>query len=189
MKCTGKSCSKLDQCKFKGIFLGYTSTDHNILYINLDSSLIKIMRPAQFGETWYLQTSWPPAAQLLNDLSVEADIDTTPDTPHCLEPLQTNAPYPPMLEPNPNATPWTVSDKCKLLPLPLWHAATLPIWQTLAATGARTLAIATPPTASNPCYHWGHRTIDIMTVADFNHSDMAMIYMSLDPYFKAFEPM
>jgi hypothetical protein len=63
MKCTGKRCGKLDQHDFKGIFLGYTTADHNIIYIDLDSSLFKTSHHAQFDEAWYLQTTRPPTVR------------------------------------------------------------------------------------------------------------------------------
>jgi hypothetical protein len=37
VKHTGKRCGKLDRHDFKGMFLGYTTTNHNIVYIDLDS--------------------------------------------------------------------------------------------------------------------------------------------------------
>jgi hypothetical protein len=54
-------------------FLGYASTDQNILYLDLDSVLVKRSHHAQFDEAWYLQPTRPPAAQLLYNLGLEAD--------------------------------------------------------------------------------------------------------------------
>ncbi len=65
--------NKLDKHNFKGIFLGYLATDHNFVYLNLDSSIIKRSHHAQFDDAWYLQPSQPLAAQLLYDLGVEPD--------------------------------------------------------------------------------------------------------------------
>jgi hypothetical protein len=129
MKHTGKRHGKLDRHVFKGKFLGYTTTDHNIVYIDLDSGLVNTSHHAQFDEAWYLQTTWPPAVQLLFDLGIEADVATTPDPPQDSEPLQLDAPYPPLPTPPSGDNPWTVPAKCKLLPLPLprWHSATPPI--------------------------------------------------------------
>ncbi len=64
---------KLDKHDFKGIFLGYTATDQNIVYLDLDSGLVKQSHHAQFDEAWFLQDSCPPAAQLLYDLGMEPD--------------------------------------------------------------------------------------------------------------------
>jgi hypothetical protein len=87
MKRTGKRRGKLDRHDFKGIFLNYTTTDHNIVYIDLDSGLVKTSHHAQFDVVWYLQAKWPPAVQLLFNLGVDAEVDTTPMHPstqnHC----------------------------------------------------------------------------------------------------------
>ena len=53
-----------------GIFLGYTSTDENIRYIDLTSGVVKNIQHTVFDEAWYLQVSRPPAAQLLYDLGL-----------------------------------------------------------------------------------------------------------------------
>ena len=55
VKRTGDRRSKLDRHDFRGIFLGYASTDQNILYLNLDSGLVKCSHHAQFDKAWYLQ--------------------------------------------------------------------------------------------------------------------------------------
>jgi hypothetical protein len=55
VKRTGDHRSKLDRHDFCGIFLGHASTDQNILYLNLDSGLVKCSHHAQFDEAWYLQ--------------------------------------------------------------------------------------------------------------------------------------
>jgi hypothetical protein len=73
VKRSGNRRSKLDKHDFKGIFLGYTATDHNILYLDLDSGIVKRSHHAQFDEAWYLQATWPPASQLLYDLGVKPD--------------------------------------------------------------------------------------------------------------------
>jgi hypothetical protein len=72
IKRTGNRRAKLDRHDFSGIFLGYTSTDQNIIYLDLDSGLVKRSHHALFDEAWYLQPSQPPAAQLLYDLGLEA---------------------------------------------------------------------------------------------------------------------
>jgi hypothetical protein len=73
--------SKLDRHNFKGIFLGYTATDQNIIYLDLDSGVVKTSHHAQFDEAWYLQSSRPPAAQLLYDLGIVPEEATSTDTP------------------------------------------------------------------------------------------------------------
>jgi hypothetical protein len=71
VKRSGKQRSKLDRHDFKGVFLGYTATDQNIVYLNLDSGVVKTSHHAQFNEAWYLQPTRPPAPQLLYDLGVQ----------------------------------------------------------------------------------------------------------------------
>ena len=65
VKRSGDRSGKLDRNDFTGIFLGFTATDHNILYLDLESGLVKRSHHAQFNEAWYLQPVRPPAAQLL----------------------------------------------------------------------------------------------------------------------------
>jgi hypothetical protein len=129
----------------------------------------------------------PPAAQLLFDLGVEEDVDTTANPPQYSEPLQFNAPYPPMPTLKSDDNPWTDPAKCKLPPLPLRHSATPPVQQTLTAVAARTLAITSPSKTSTPHQRQCNEKLEIMTAADISRSNMAMIYMSPDPFFKAFE--
>jgi hypothetical protein len=71
----GSRCSKLDQHDFKGLVLGYMATDQNIVYLDLDSGVVKASHTAQFDEAWYLQPSCPPAAQLLYDLGILLECD------------------------------------------------------------------------------------------------------------------
>ena len=73
VKHSGDRRAKLDRHDFTGIFLGYTATDQNIVYLDLDSGIVKHSHHATFDEAWYLQPARPPAAQLLYDLGLEAD--------------------------------------------------------------------------------------------------------------------
>jgi hypothetical protein len=63
------------------MFLGYTATDQNIIYLDLDSGVVKTSHHAQFDEAWYLQSSRPPTAQLLYDLGIVPEEATLTDTP------------------------------------------------------------------------------------------------------------
>jgi hypothetical protein len=65
IKRLGSHRSKLDRHNFKGIFLGYMATDQNIVYLDLDSGVVKCSYHAQFDEAWYLQPTRLPASQLL----------------------------------------------------------------------------------------------------------------------------
>jgi hypothetical protein len=106
VKRSGDRRAKLDRHDFTGIFLGYTATDQNIVYLDLDSGIVKHSHHATFDEAWYLQPAQPPAAQLLYDLGLEADeldillsdnspndalLSTCPSTPP-------SAPWPPLYD-------------------------------------------------------------------------------------------
>ena len=55
VKRTGSRRCKLDRHDFTGIFLGYTAMDQNIIYLDLDSDVVKSCHHAVFDEAWYLQ--------------------------------------------------------------------------------------------------------------------------------------
>ncbi len=62
VKRTGTRRCKLDRHDFTGVFLGYTATNKNILYLDLDLGVVKSCHHAIFDEAWYMQPSRPPAA-------------------------------------------------------------------------------------------------------------------------------
>jgi hypothetical protein len=62
------------------------ATDQNIIYLNLDSGVVKSCHHAVFDKAWYLQPTQPPAAQLLYDLGLEAET----------EPMTTSGPVQPI---------------------------------------------------------------------------------------------
>ncbi len=86
---SGSCRCKLDRHDFKGIFLGYTATDQNIIYLDLDSGVVKSSHHAQFDEAWYLQPTRPLAAQLLYDLGVLPEPDPLEDDSSSLEAVVT----------------------------------------------------------------------------------------------------
>ncbi len=45
-----------------------------MVYLDLNSGVVKQSHHALFDKAWYLQPSHPPAAQLLYELGVEPDI-------------------------------------------------------------------------------------------------------------------
>jgi len=92
VKRSGDRSSKLDRNDFTGIFLGFTVTDHNILYLDMDSGLVKRSHHTQFDEAWYLQSTRPPAAQLLYDLGLEVDSDDDAED----VPQLPSVPWPPL---------------------------------------------------------------------------------------------
>ncbi len=113
IKQTGDRRSKLNKHNFTGLFLGYTSTDQNIRYLDLNSGNTKICHHATFNKAWYLQDIRPPAAQLLYQLGLKDDHSFStcpPDGPFAV------AHYPPILAPT-SALPDTAMARMQHLPL------------------------------------------------------------------------
>ena len=164
----GNQRSKLDRHNFLGIFLGYASTDQNILYLNIDTGLVKRSRHTQFNKAWCLQPSRPPAAQLLYDLGLEANDDTPSsdyDTEDNVVPLLP-APWPPLVSHKLKPTRWCVPDFWWNTPLPLRETA-LP--RPIAAAAARVWSTqdAPPPTAS-----------DIVSKFNIGQNDTKLIHVA-----------
>jgi hypothetical protein len=107
VKQAGERSGKLDHNDFTGIFLGYTATDQNVQYIDLTSGIVKTSHHVDFDEAWYLQSTRPPAAQLLYDLGLGVDEPTHP----------TNKPTDP---PHESSTPLTESNLAALGYI-TWH--------------------------------------------------------------------
>ena len=99
VKRTGKRRSKLNRHDFTGIFLGYTATDENIRYVDVDSRCVKQCHHVIFDEAWYLQPRRPPFAQMLYDVGLDAPAES----PIGALPLgpPPKATYPPMCKPPP----------------------------------------------------------------------------------------
>jgi hypothetical protein len=179
VKRSGDRRAKLDRHDFTGIFLGYTATDQNIVYLDLDSGIVKQSHHATFDEAWYLQPARPPAAQLLYDLGLEADeLDISPpdnSTNMTLMPTcpstSTSVPWPPLYDQHTQLSKWDVPPRPRMLPLPLRETA-LP--RPSAAAAARVRASVGP---------------DSTIASEFNvtKDDMAIVYMSQDPFFDSFE--
>ncbi len=55
VKCSGSCCCKLNLHNFKGIFLGYTATNQNNVYLDTTTGIVKSCHYAVFEEAWYLQ--------------------------------------------------------------------------------------------------------------------------------------
>ncbi len=185
IKQAGTRRGKLDHNDFTGIFVGYTATDQNVKYIDLTTGLVKTSHHAQFDEAWYLQPSCPPAAQLLYDLGLELD-DEGPDEDTAYQiPIEitppasfNNAPLPPTAPATPAKKDWRPPPICRHAPLPL-HETALPRHRTTAAARVSFL----------PTLHRTSRNLAANVVSKFliSKKDMAMIYMSPDPYHEAFE--
>jgi hypothetical protein len=174
---TGHHHSKLDHHDFSRIFIGYTASDHNIAYINLDLGLLKTSHHAQFNEAWYLQPSCPPAAQLLYDLGLEADDDVEPDPdPH-------PAPYPPIASQKVSNNSWKTPPGCCHLPLPL-QCTTAP---RLVAASA-TCMVAESPEIAPRCLRTMISSSAIANEYRIGHEAMEMIYIP-DPYHESFDEL
>ena len=181
VKRAGDRWAKLDHNDFTGIFLGYSATDENVTYIDLDTGVVKTSHHATFDEAWYLQPTRPPAAQLLYDMGLEFDDDEQPATSatpdivlDTVTPAQFNAvPYPPL----PKRSSIGTKDLTTCPLPPPWLITPLPLRET-AAPRHRTAAAArvAAPSAS-----------DIVTEFDIGHRDIASIYLSPDPYHESFE--
>jgi hypothetical protein len=160
----------------------------------LDYGLVKQSHHAQFDEAWFLQDLCPPAAQLLYDLGMEPDGKTYSETaviepdsesdfrlPGTIEPIQ--IPWPPTPPLALLKRKLTTPDECSYLPLPLRHIATTT--NNHRPISARAAFVQAP--AGTPRQKRRPRAIDVMTAYDVGTRNMAMIYMSPDPYFEAFE--
>ena len=166
VKRTGHRRSKLDGHDFTGIFLGYTATDNNITYIDLDSGLVKTSHHAQFDEAWYLQDSCPSAAQLLYDLRLEADDDSPLRT---LNPVQLS----------------TLQLFLRML-LKTLGRSHLDVAISISLSDRVSTIPSSPPTVC-------HRTSAVASaIAEEYHigqDAMDVIYMSPDPYHDSFDKL
>ena len=189
VKRAGDRRAKLDHNDFTGIFLGYTATDENVIYIDLKTGVVKTSHHATFDEAWYLQPTRPPAAQLLHDMGLEfeddqhaSEVSDTPDT--ALASVSTAefnaAPYPPtppLLKFGPKQIKsCPAPPTCLISPLPLRETA---------APRHRTAAAARVSTAPNL-----QRPANAATIANeygIGPRDIASIYLSPDPYYESSE--
>jgi len=185
VKRTGKRRSKLDSHAFHGIFLGYTATNHNIIYLDLDSGIVKSSHHAQFDEAWYLQKTRPPAAQLLYELGILPDDDpseasTTYDVASSAPPpgqfTPVTIPWPPSAPQSTKPHKWDIPPLSRHMHLPLRALTDSPNTQAARAAAAK----VKPPMGRN---------LAAELVEDFKigKHDLSMIYMSPDPFHEAFE--
>jgi hypothetical protein len=174
VKRSGDRSGKIDRHDFSGIFIGYTAMDHNICYIDLDTGTVKQSHHAIFDEAWYLQPHRPPAAQLLYDLGLEPD-DVCDPVPQDQVP---DAPWPPL--PSDKIAPiWKVPPLSRMTPLQLRETSTPRPLTAAAALLRNASVLATKACCQSPS--------DTVTEYLIGKNDMAMVYMSPDPYFEAFE--
>ncbi|KAL7550176.1 hypothetical protein ACHAWF_013416 [Thalassiosira exigua] len=181
VKQTGDRRAKLDRHDFAGIFLGYTATDQNIRYLDLDSGLVKTCHHASFDEAWYLQPVRPPAAQMLYDLGLEAE---APDFP-LDEPVALPAPYPPLpklVVEGVETERYDVPPLAKVLMLPLRLTEMPTIAHPLAAAAARvSLFDRHVPT---PTREAASLILDEFAIG---REATEQVYISPSPYADAFE--
>ena len=183
VKVAGVRRCKLDRHDFTGLFIGYTATTQNIMYLDLTSGIVKSCHHAIFDEAWYLQPTRPPAAQLLYDLGLEAESDfVSLDGPLVPTPVGTveriEVAWPPNQPAHKDPKAWPK-------PPPLAFYAPLPLRITdipnsCAARAARTKVTTAQLTG---------KALAAEVVNEFliGPRDMEMIYMSSDPYGRSFE--
>jgi hypothetical protein len=191
VKHTGSRQCKLYRQDFTGIFLVYTATDQNIIYLDLDSGVVKSCHHAVFDEAWYLQPTRPPAAQLLYDLGLEAE--TNPMT--TLGPVQPTPPgtvtsitvsWPPPLTELLNKglnkdNLWTPPPRSLYAPLPLRVTPIPDAARTPHTVNARAACLQSRADTQK------RTAAEVVSDYLINSEDMAMIYMSPDPYATVFE--
>ena len=183
VKRPGPRRCKLDRADYSGIFLGYTATDKNIIYLDTESGVVKSSHHATFDESWYLQPKRPPAAQLLYDLGLEQESSspaTSPDPPTTTSTgLQCPAPWPPCAIPTPGIDKWYTPPKPRSLPLPLQEFDSN--IRTAAAATVNSFPRPSPKPLTNK-----QTAADLVTHYLIGAHDMATIYMSPDPYHNSF---
>ncbi len=178
VKGTGTRRCKLDPHDFTGIFLSYTATDQNILYLDLDLGIVKSCHHAIFDEAWYMQPTRPPAVQLLYNLGLESDLEfvLVDNTPHMVSIDPTYAPWPPPL---PRSLVFDLKWKCP--PQSLHAPLPLRISAAPVSFGARAARVKFPAKSKKDI------TMEVVTEYLIGVEDMAMVYISPDPFYGAFE--
>ncbi|KAL7485618.1 hypothetical protein ACHAW6_011205 [Cyclotella cf. meneghiniana] len=161
IKVMGKRKAKLNRHDFTGIFIGYTATDDNIRYIDVHSGVVKTSHHAVFDEAWYLQTTRPPAAQLLYDMGMEPELGPTVVDKSQPKP----GPYPRM----PESAPHKIPTKARLYPLPFCII--------YAASATKTNAVMEDRTQGGIWDIW----------QESKEKVFRQIYLSPTPYYDAFE--
>jgi hypothetical protein len=170
VKRTGHRCSKLDRHDFSGIFLGFTATDQNVIYMDLVSGQVKSCHHAYFDEAWHLQPTCPTAAQLLYDCGLLAE-EVVKDILHSPSTLMPHASYPPLPAYDKEFCTIPIGPAIQLpLPLSLGHTPS-----SIASRAARLTPQLTSPHNCNK---------DSTAVSDFfiTAHDMSQAYISPHPY-------
>jgi hypothetical protein len=170
-----KRAAKLDRHDFSGIFIGYTATDDNIKYIDIDTGRVKMSHHAVFDEAWYLQRNQPPAAQLLYEMGMEPEELYLPAPPEVPRPV---AHYPTL----PNKPLQSTPKGAKQQPIPLRLSAA----QTQHQFAATAALLELP--ADLHWYDIEFNKVDIIKDMALDKKEtFAQIYLSPSSYFDAFE--
>lgn len=177
VKRTGKRRAKLDMHDFTGLFLGYTATDNNIIYLDLDSGVVKSCPHAKFDEAWYLQPSRPPAAQLLYNLGLVTDSDFEEEEQVVTVPCA----YPPI--PKDKVSLFTPRI-AKQTPLPLRMTATP---RSIAAAAAKAELLPKLDPYADTVLATRDCDGNVVEEYDITMNDVQQIYCSPHPYNDAFE--
>lgn len=187
---TGSRAAKLDKHSFRGIFIGYSATDNNVLYLDLDSGIVKTSHHVVFDEAWYLQPNRPPMAQFLYDLGLCQEDSPTPSP---LRQPQPEAPWPP--SPPDKWIPCSTSDARRLtLPFGIFPCRTDNIISRVYPSGGdTTLGVSTiysDYSAVAATLAGDVTTISDVAIAqeyDIRSTTTSQVYMSPDPFNAAFE--
>jgi hypothetical protein len=158
-------------------------TDQNIIYLDLNCGIVKSCHHAVFDKSWYLQQTCLPAAQLLYNLGLEADSKfTLLESPLSPTPAGT---IPPVIIPWPPLAPQSPVDHKPWEAPPISHFAPLPLRIADAPNmiGAKAAQLST----NNAQQSKKAIAADVVSEYLIVVSDMAMIYISPDPYGGAFE--
>ncbi len=174
VKKTGPRPAKLDKHSFHGIFLGYSATDQNIIYLDLNTGRVLTSHHATFNEAWYLFPKRPPAAQLLYELGQrQEEFEIT--TEMMMNPVPSPAPVPPLNWQAQQKMPLKDVGEVMNIPLPLqWEQSTN------YAIGAAAASI------DGGCYK--DTVLDTSKFSalfekyDISKRDVLQVYMSTDPY-------
>jgi hypothetical protein len=179
VKVTGKRRAKLNRHDFTGIFIGYTATDDNIRYIDVDSGIVKTSHHAVFDEAWYLQPERPPMAQLLFEMGMENDSD---DCSAPVDPSEQSRNTPAVCPPMPLIHPKRAPSKAKNTPIPLRLSAAPTLNQITPAA-----AVTTGPYGNTSLEPRMHRLSIIDDMQLDRGETFAQVYLSPSPYCEAFE--
>ena len=162
VKRTGKRRSKLDRHDFTGIVVGYTATDENIRYIDVNTRMVKSSHHAIFDEAWYLQPKRPPFAQMLYDVGLEQNEEI-------IVPTSMFVPLPPF-PPLPKAKPSPLPKQTTIVPLPLRLSSPASIYAAAAAKST-----LDDDLVIQPSLHKKRLEHEMIMQNDISHKDLEMV--------------